>query len=425
VCQFRAILSSLLLLSVACLGCGKKDSARPSSQPSTASEHAQPDSVTPQPPAAPPQQAAPQASMVSELTGEVTKGHRFEKSVAGGLIFGLEPDAGDDSGWEIRLAPGADGASASMDCIGAISVPLHGDTTLSIQPPGVDKDRDESQWKKREFDFVPNSSDCKKAWDFANDAHYGSKLTDKQREEADANLGKIPTSHGAFEITDFRLSKPTSKDAPAEIEWLKFAVHLEFPLTATRQSSAPVTSQPPLHKTGEGLSVDEEFAQHAIRNADFDEAMTAVLAKRLGGRDAMEAACKESLRNDPVEIEARVFGDVDGDSSEEAAVTAFSCQAGQAGPDLFAVFKQLNTGEIIELPLEKPEDAAKFKGKARPQNLRGPWRIEIDNGRLIVRYLFWGPDAPKCGDADCASNFVYHWDGHKLALTDITQSPVN
>jgi hypothetical protein len=44
---------------------------------------------------------------------------------------------------------------------------------------------------------------------------------------------------------------------------------------------------------------------------------------------------------------------------------------------------------------------------------------------LIVRYLFWGPDAPKCGDADCKGNFVYHGDGKKLALREITQSPIN
>jgi len=173
------------------------------------------------------------------------------------------------------------------------------------------------------------------------------------------------------------------------------------------------------------VGVDEEFAKRTIRNADFDEPMTAVLAKQLGGRDAMKAACKESLRDGPVEIEDTVFGDLDGDGNEEAAVTAFSCQAGQIGPDLFAVFKQLKSGDIIELPVEETKNAVKFKGKDLPQNLRGPWRVEIDKGCLIVRYLFWEPDAPKCGDADCTSNFVYRWDGKKLALTDITQSAVN
>jgi hypothetical protein len=76
-----------------------------------------------------------------------------------GLLFRLEPDAGGDSGWEIRLAPAAEPSLASIDCIGAVSEPLHGDDHLSIQPPGLDKDRNEAQWKKREFDFVRDPAD--------------------------------------------------------------------------------------------------------------------------------------------------------------------------------------------------------------------------------------------------------------------------
>jgi len=275
----------VLLVSVACIGCGKKESAQPSGQPSTTSEHVKPVSVTPQPPAIPPRQAAPQAAAVSELSGEVTKGQGFEKAVAGGLIFRLVPDAGDDSGWEIRLAPGADAASASMDCIGAVSVPLHGDGTRSIQSPGLDKDRDESQWKKREFDFVPNSSDCKEAWDLANEAHYGSKLTDKQREEADASLGKIPTDHGAFEVTDFRLSKSVSKDAPAQIEWLKFSVHMGFSsaLEAHAPSTqSPTASLPPAApKAQPAASRITHFTGEVERGQQFEKSLAPNLSFRL------------------------------------------------------------------------------------------------------------------------------------------------
>jgi hypothetical protein len=230
VCHSRAILSSLLLLVFACLGCGRKDAKSYSSQLSASAE----------PPAE--TQAVSQSVAVSEFSGEVTSGQRFEKAVAGDLIFRLVPDAGGNSGWEIRLAPGAEPSPASIDCIGAVSVPLHGDGTLSIQSPGLDKDRDQSQWAKREFDFVPNSSNCRRAWDLAIEAHYPSKLTEAQREQADADLGKIPTSRGALEITDFRLSKSVSKDAPAQIEWLKFVVYLA--LLPSLEAHAPSTQSP-------------------------------------------------------------------------------------------------------------------------------------------------------------------------------------
>jgi hypothetical protein len=52
------------------------------------------------------------------------------------------------------------------------------------------------------------------------------------------------------------------------------------PAPAMYESTAPNSLKPPpLLKASEGLSVDEEFARHAIRNADFDEPMTAVLAR--------------------------------------------------------------------------------------------------------------------------------------------------
>ncbi len=331
------------------------------------------------------------------------------------MSFRLEPfTPASSSGWIIQIAPEPhlpDSNVGPLDCIGTVLERSKQRMQLSVVAP---KDAIEAQadsWRRREFDFIPQASDCTTAWEWRiatfYPAYYPSKLSDQQREDASEKLVRLPKGRGSFRILDWRRGGPPDDfNSTGAIEWLQFDVSLDTSPT-------------------QGLSVDEEFVRHAIRNADFDEPMTAVLAKDLGGREAMEAACKVSMRSDPVEIEDTVFGDVDGDGYDEAAVTAFSCQAGQAGPDLFAVFKQLKSGDIIELPLEKIKDGAKINGKDVPQNLRGPWRVEIDKGRLIVRYLFWDPDAPKRGDADCTSNFVYHWDGQKLALADITQSPVN
>jgi hypothetical protein len=217
-----------------------------------------------------------------------------------------------------------------------------------------------------------------------------------------------------FSFADFRHGLPQERNAPGG----KLGqTCLGSNRCSARRSARCHSSSPGCPKVLSSAEIeqwierDEEFAKHALREADFNEPMTAVLAKQLGGVEAMKAACKNSLRDTPVEIEATVFGDLDGDGIDEAAVTAFSCQAGQAGPDLFAVFKQLKSGDIIELPLERLKDGTKFKGKDLPQNLRGPWRIEIDKRSLIVRYLFWGPDAPKCGDADVrATSFIIEMD---------------
>jgi hypothetical protein len=86
-----------------------------------------------------------------------------------------------------------------------------------------------------------------------------------------------------------------------------------------------------------------------------------VLAKQLGGREAMEEACKDAQRDTPVEIENTAFGDLDGDGYEETAVLAFSCQVDQVGPDLFAVYNRLKSVELVELPLQKESDAPTMK----------------------------------------------------------------
>jgi len=69
--------------------------------------------------------------------------------------------------------------------------------------------------------------------------------------------------------------------------------------------------------------------------------------------------------------------------------------------------------------------ASNGKGKDLLENLRGPWHIQIEKEQLIVRYLIWAEDAPRCGDADCTRDLVYRWDGQKLALTDILLNPVS
>ncbi len=405
-CHSRAILSLLLLLSVAYIGCGKKESAQPSSQPSTTSEQARPVSATPQPPTAPPQQVAPQAATASELAGEVTKGHGFEKAVAGGLIFGLAPDAGDDSGWEIRIAPGADAASASMDCIGAVSVPLHGDNTLSIQPPGVDKDRDESQWRKREFDFVPNFSDCKKAWDLANEAHYGSKPTNKQREEADARLGRVPTSHGTFQITDFQLIKSPNKDTPPQLERINFVVRLEFPAAADPHASSGEKSQ----MSGKGN----------IHDVDVEDFVTTHYKELDANLESLKEECGEG--QDPIRGVDIQYGDVDGDGQDEALFQGFTCMSGTAGVDYSGIVKLQPNGKLVGLPIGQIPNT--FKGRKPFEGLRGHVRWDIENGRFVETYpVYKSDDECEACSSGGQRKFVFRWNGHKFVLDDIISVP--
>ena len=159
------------------------------------------------------------------LSGEVKRGEEFRQAAGSNLIFALEPYAGNDSGWTIRLMPGSDAKSVSMDCIGAISEPLHGDKNLEIEPP-EDLSKDPVKWKPREFEFVPEAANCKSAWELMNLVYYPSKLTDEQRAEDGEKLGKILTAHGKFSVVDSLLRPAGSPNDTGSIEWLKFEIEL-------------------------------------------------------------------------------------------------------------------------------------------------------------------------------------------------------
>jgi hypothetical protein len=293
---------------------------------------------------------------------------------------------------------------ASMDCIGAVSVPLHGDVGLSIGPPGIDKDRDKAQWKKREFEFVPTPAECKQAWDLANEVHYPSSLTDKQREEADAKLGKIPTSHGTFEITDFRLSPSAGNGAPAEIEWLKFTVSLQFP-SALEGRVAPGGRT---RTTGQG-----------IRAADVAKFLNSHYAELDSNLESLKVECPEG--EDPIRSVDIQYGDLDGDGQEEALFQGYTCMAGSSGIDYSGIVKLQPDGKLVGLPITPPPDT--FNGRKPLEGLRGHMRLAIEDGRFVEVFpVYKGNECEACSEGG-QRKFVFRWNGQQFVLDDIINLP--
>ena len=159
------------------------------------------------------------------FTGEVRRGETFRHPLGLNLVFILEPYAGNDSGWTIRIVPGTDAKSIAMDCIGAISEPLHGDKNREIEPPD-DLSKEPVNWKPREFEFVPDSESCKSAWDLMNLVYYPAKITDEERAEAGEKLGKVSTAHGKFTVLDSLLRPAGNASDTGSIEWMKFEIDL-------------------------------------------------------------------------------------------------------------------------------------------------------------------------------------------------------
>jgi hypothetical protein len=348
--------------------------------------------------------AAPIGDMAKRFTGELKRGERFQKLVAPNMLFALEPYAGSDSGWTIRLAPGTDSKSMSMDCIGAISEPLHGDKNLEIEPPD-DLSKEPVTWRPREFEFVPDSANCQTAWELMNLVYYASKLTDEQRADAGEKLGKIPTAHGKFTVMDSLLRPAGNPNDSGSIEWIKFEVELHFP--AASASSAPANA----------TQTQTTAPATGIHSVDLQKFLT---VNYLEAQPDLTYLKDECAADQPPIMEVGVqYGDIDGDGQDEAVYQGFTCMSGTAGVDYFGVLKMLPNGKIVPLPIEGQRN--QFKGRHNLyQGLRGHLRLEIQNSRLVEIFPVYASER-ECNACSSGGErkFVYRWDGHQFTLDDI------
>jgi len=112
------------------------------------------------------------------ISGTVSAGHAFRKEIGSGLALVLVPN--DDSGWTIEVQP-LDGSDNFVRCV---TLPLHGPTpadVLATQFVTEDNNRlpeaELSEVKKREFQFVLNAADQKKACAEMEEEAYGQPKT--------------------------------------------------------------------------------------------------------------------------------------------------------------------------------------------------------------------------------------------------------
>jgi hypothetical protein len=338
---------------------------------------------------------------IMKFSGEVKQGQQFEKPFASDMVFRLVPYAGNDSGWTIRIAPGADSAASSVDCIGAVETPSHGDTKREIEP-AADGALQNVPWKLREFEFVGSAPDCKMAWSLMNIANYANKLSAKEREQASAKLGEIRTRHGKFSILEARSGPATAGNQHGTLEWLKF----EVDLSASAGSA--------------GKSPEATGKASGIRAMDITTFVAAHLGELNPDLADLETACGEGEK--PLKSLAPIlYGDLDGDGQEEAAVEGFSCLSGNGGADFSGVLKLMPDGKLAVLPIEPMPKT--FKGRNAYADLRGHMVIEIKDGRLHQVYLIYTGTEANCCPEGGERRFIYRWDGHRFTLDDMIDSP--
>ena len=122
-----------------------------------------------------------------------------------------------------------------------------------------------------------------------------------------------------------------------------------------------------------------------------------------------------------VELEGQVYGDLDGDGRDEVFVSAFSCMAGNAGPDLAAVFKVGPDNQLVEMPFAPRDPSARFPHMNSTADVSYP-NTKIENGELIdIQGIYRSGDAKCCPGGGTRRSF-YRWDGKALQLKDVVDS---
>jgi hypothetical protein len=214
--------------------------------------------------------------------------------------------------------------------------------------------------------------------------------------------------HLVFLLACFACNRP--KEAPAQ----KSAG--PKPATAPGASETAQVHAPPA-KTQSSIPGPDA----SIRKADFEDLMEGVFLKSVHETD-MHDACKDALRKEN-EISTIAFGDLDGDRREEAAVTAYSCMAGEGGPDMIAVFAMNPDGVFRELKIEPRKWNQPFKGRDPSLGLRGQMTVAIESGRMIEKLPIFKETDRECCASGGIREFIYRWDGSQLVLDDILDVP--
>ncbi len=156
--------------------------------------------------------------------------------------------------------------------------------------------------------------------------------------------------------------------------------------------------------------------------ANLQAAMEQVFLRGTGAKTVEEACQGTPSRGMGGQL---VYGDLDGDGREEAAMTAYSCFAGTGGPDLFAVFKLGADGKVNEMEFEPRKANEPFKGRDVTSGLRGKMSIAIEEGRLIEEFPVFKERDANCCASGSVRRFSYRWNGRKLALEDVIDLPAS
>ena len=143
----------------------------------------------------------------------------------------------------------------------------------------------------------------------------------------------------------------------------------------------------------------------SIRDVDFVKYLTDITYSGIGGASEF---CM--LNQEPIYINKIIYTDIDTDGQEEAIIQASSCFTGTAGPDIFGVYKSVNS-KLIELKIN--DNNGIFHDKNVYEGLVGNrnFTFDVRNDQIIEEFH-------DESDKNNPLTLFFQWDGKEITLTN-------
>ena len=168
--------------------------------------------------------------------GEVSANQAFERRFGDSLLFRLVPK-GVPFGWDIEVVPERQEDSPQSEYIWVVTPPYHGHNPRFLDTSYGMSASEAIRFSTREFNFVLNEKQFKKAADLVELAIMSRPQSDKRsareitKESQDASeaLLKFPVAKGRLIILKSKIETPDESGKQGFIKWLEFRVDLRVP----------------------------------------------------------------------------------------------------------------------------------------------------------------------------------------------------
>ncbi len=168
------------------------------------------------------------AQQTVDFSGTVKAGESYKHAIGHGLMFVVRPEDGD---FTLGVEPAAHDNDNFARCV---TPPFHGPNPIDLlawqfadAKQGKMSGAEPAALKHRQFQFVLNAADQKKACDELDAVLYQPPTISK---DGSAQLGKPGYHEPPLGIGRVTIEKAEASQSPQPaLEWVRFNVHIEFP----------------------------------------------------------------------------------------------------------------------------------------------------------------------------------------------------